>query len=134
MTANTVQRSSVERPVRPMSGYPLLLLVLAFFAGVVALIVKSGQALEARKRLLLDATVFGMHPAITLVVALVGIGAWVVLLCGFFVVQPNEARVLVFFGRYVGSVNATPASSSPTRSRRGTDRQPARAQLQQRRS
>jgi hypothetical protein len=104
MTANTVQRSSVERPVRPMSGYPLLLLVLAFFAGVVALIVKSGQALEARKRLLLDATVFGMHPAITLVVALVGIGAWVVLLCGFFVVAPNMGRVLTLFGDYRGSV------------------------------
>jgi regulator of protease activity HflC (stomatin/prohibitin superfamily) len=28
----------------------------------------------------------------------------VILLGGFFVVQPNEARVLTFFGRYVGSV------------------------------
>jgi len=27
-----------------------------------------------------------------------------ILLAGFYVVQPNEARVLVFFGRYIGSV------------------------------
>jgi regulator of protease activity HflC (stomatin/prohibitin superfamily) len=29
---------------------------------------------------------------------------WALMMSGFFVVQPNEARVLVFFGRYVGTV------------------------------
>lgn len=37
-------------------------------------------------------------------VGVIGLGL-LISLGGFFVVQPNEARVLVFFGRYVGSIN-----------------------------
>ena len=39
-----------------------------------------------------------------MVVSLLAIPVWIILLTGFFTLQPNEARVLVLFGAYRGTV------------------------------
>ena len=44
------------------------------------------------------------HEALLIILFIVMILAFGLCIGGFFVVQPNEGRVLVFFGRYVGSV------------------------------
>src|ERR1700690_2938400 len=50
----------------------------------------------------------GGHPLWPLFIAgLLGMVLAVVLIPGFFTLQPNEARVLVLFGRYKGTVRAS---------------------------
>ena len=45
------------------------------------------------------------HPLVLpFVVALLGIPTWIISITGFFTLQPNEARVLVLFGAYKGTV------------------------------
>jgi regulator of protease activity HflC (stomatin/prohibitin superfamily) len=77
-----------QQPAWVIPGLPTLVGALAAMAVGIALTVVAGGshngALEA----------FGI---VVIVVAGLSFG-------GFFVVQPNEARVLVLFGRYIGSV------------------------------
>ncbi|MFN8178438.1 MAG: SPFH domain-containing protein [bacterium] len=72
----------------PAQGAMMLLLVLALFAFSFSVVVSG-----ARHQL----------PGPVLLGAL-GLMLAVFLCSGFFIVQPNQAAVLVFFGRYVGSV------------------------------
>jgi len=45
------------------------------------------------------------HPLLLpLAVGVLGIPMWIIFLCGFFTLQPNEARVLLLFGDYRGTV------------------------------
>lgn len=45
------------------------------------------------------------HPyVLPFVVSLLGLPAWIIFVTGFFTLQPNEARVLVLFGAYRGTV------------------------------
>jgi regulator of protease activity HflC (stomatin/prohibitin superfamily) len=39
-----------------------------------------------------------------IVIGALAIVAWIINWCGFFVVNPNESRVILFFGRYIGTV------------------------------
>lgn len=81
---------TVERPLEPGSGYPMLvfvvLLMLVFPTAVVAA-VRS----EPHNSLLF---------LIGLLSAVFSIALWP----GFFVIAPNEARVMTLFGNYRGSV------------------------------
>jgi hypothetical protein len=74
-----------ERRARAMSGWPVVGVLLLAFAGAAALIL-SGS-----------------------IVTIVAGGVLAVLaglaFAGFFVVQPNEAAVLILFGRYAGTVD-----------------------------
>jgi len=73
-----------EKRAFAVNGFPVLVIELALVGYLVA-----GAA-------------YGHLPGLLLrVVMIVGV---VLLAPGFFTVQPNEARVLVFFGSYVGSV------------------------------
>src|SRR5690349_4233590 len=72
-------------------GFLVLLLLLAFIAGVVWYVI----GLDVDK------------PETEGTVALVITGAaivFVLVISGFTVINPNEARVIQFFGRYIGSV------------------------------
>jgi regulator of protease activity HflC (stomatin/prohibitin superfamily) len=76
-----------ESPVRTLPGIPMLLLLLLVFPAcgyVVYLGVQTGV------------------PAL-IVLALVTAGVAVILLGGFFMVEPNQAAVLSLFGKYVGT-------------------------------
>ena len=77
-----------EIPRTAPSGFLMLFLVLALLAGAIPLFVGAAQA---------DLPVLGVAGLLSIVVA-------IVLMPGFFTVPPNTARVLLLFGKYVGTV------------------------------
>ncbi|MBN9689659.1 MAG: SPFH domain-containing protein [Verrucomicrobia bacterium] len=85
---STPQVPSQEQPFTTLSGALVLPLVLALFAGGVALIISAFTQL---------APIRIIPGIITLFVG--GLGAR-----GFFAPQPNESRVMVLFGSYRGTV------------------------------
>jgi regulator of protease activity HflC (stomatin/prohibitin superfamily) len=76
---------SAERIVRVFSGWPMLAFNLAWPFAAFGIIrnLQGGAALA-----------FGVFAAIV----------WIILLSGHFSLQPNEARVLILFGAYKGTV------------------------------
>ena len=77
-----------EITIKSASGVPVLLVLLALLVSGVGLFV------------------FGILEPTALTITLVALleATVVLLLCGLFMVDPNEARVLQLFGRYVGTV------------------------------
>lgn len=80
-----------ERPAWRINGFLLLLINLVIFFWSVLGIITAAR--------LDDTSVFG-----PLGFGIVGMIVGSIMTGGFFVVHPNESRVLIFFGRYVGSV------------------------------
>lgn len=94
MTTRSEQVSS-ERAVKVLSGWPMLAVNLALLLGGIAWFVAA--VVHAR----------GMTPgevATHLVAASLTEALAIVLLVGHFTLQPNEARVLILFGAYKGTV------------------------------
>jgi len=84
-----------EVPATVHNGWPMLVLALLLLAADVGLFVWSIAAgVKAQ----------GNPYVFPFVVSLLGLPAWIVLVTGFFTLQPNEARVLVLFGAYKGTV------------------------------
>jgi regulator of protease activity HflC (stomatin/prohibitin superfamily) len=91
-TALTTNR---ENTVTVQSGWVWLPIVILLELGSLALFIRS-IAVSDR---------YGGHPDWLLFVSgLLGMVLAVVLMCGLFTLQPNEARVLVLFGKYKGTV------------------------------
>ncbi len=82
-----------ERNALAINGFLALLLFLALLGGGAYLLIQNAVAMDVNHP---DPFAIGV-PVAVLVGSLFLTG-------GFFIVQPNEAKVLVFFGRYVGSV------------------------------
>ena len=88
-----------EREARAISGWPMLVAVIVFFAAV-GLFVGAGVLNDQGR--LGTGGVWGMvAPAIVMVVAAMFASP------GFFTLEPNETRVLVLFGAYNGTVRQT---------------------------
>jgi regulator of protease activity HflC (stomatin/prohibitin superfamily) len=83
----------VETRIWRISGFLALLLDLALLALSVVLFVETVPVMDAAKA----ATASFFIAMALFMLACVCMG-------GFFIVQPNEAKVLTFFGRYAGSV------------------------------
>jgi regulator of protease activity HflC (stomatin/prohibitin superfamily) len=84
-----------EKAVTVRNGWTALVLVLAFILADIALFVWS----------IADGVQAVGHPhVLPFVASLLAIPVWIILLTGFFTLQPNEARVLVLFGAYEGTV------------------------------
>ncbi len=84
-----------EVPATVHNGWPMLVLALLLLAADVGLFVWSIAAgVKAQ----------GNPYVLPFVVSLLGLPAWIVFVTGFFTLQPNEARVLVLFGAYKGTV------------------------------
>lgn len=84
-----------ERVVQVQNGWVLLPIVLALVLGSIALFIWSITAGIREVE----------HPYwFWFVTAILGEIAGIVMLVGFFTLQPNEARVLVLFGDYKGTV------------------------------
>lgn len=81
---------SEERVVTRLNGFLALLMVFAELAGAI-LMIRAGAMDEVVWKVL---------------VGLFGIVLFVILLCGFFIVNPNDSKVLVLFGKYTGTVKA----------------------------
>jgi hypothetical protein len=82
-----------EKMISAISGIPMLLFVVALFFVPIWGIVSTARAAEP-----------GEKPVGTIVM---WIGVWVVdmiMMAGFFKVEPNQGVVLTLFGRYIGTV------------------------------
>jgi len=92
---NEPQVPNRERLVELANGWLVLPFVVLLIPGSIALLIYSIAAGVQSVN----------HPLWHwMVVALLGIAGWILALNGFFTLQPNEARVLVLFGAYVGTV------------------------------
>lgn len=79
-----------EKEIRVMPGMAMLFLVLGWLAGVIWLFGRSIQTDNG-----------GMAA-----LGVLGMFVWFVLISGFFVVEPGGSKVLLLFGKYVGSVKS----------------------------
>ncbi len=87
-----------ERAVGVLSGWGMLPVVILLIPGSIALLIYSIAAGVQRQQ----------HPYWGLMIlAILCIPTWIILLNGFFTLQPNEARVLVLFGAYKGTVRTS---------------------------
>jgi len=77
-----------ERQMTAVSGGFMLLALLAAGVGLIVTFILNAHS----------------HSPAILIPCVVGVVVVVVCLCGLFIVNPNEAKVLQFFGRYVGTV------------------------------
>lgn len=98
MNENHAKSASVERETTAVNGWVMLVcnltLLLGALAGLIWTIVRTPQAQN-------PALLWWLIP-VTLAEVLA-----VVLLCGHFTLQPNEARVLILFGDYKGTVRTS---------------------------
>src|SRR6266849_10014228 len=99
LSMNTNQATtSHERAITAASGWVMLPTLIVLFIGDVALIlfaIKDGVATTGQPH-------FGL-----LIPSLLLLPILSVMLSGFFTLQPNEARVLVLFGAYKGTVRTS---------------------------
>jgi regulator of protease activity HflC (stomatin/prohibitin superfamily) len=88
MTTITRATPSQEKPMRALGGFPMLVVGLALVsAAPIALAVTTTP-----------------RPAGLIALAVLISALGILSLKGLFTLQPNEARVLILFGRYVGTV------------------------------
>ena len=94
MNANAIKSASSERETSALNGWLMLVVNLVLMFGAVAwliwMVVRAGKPNQ-------DPGVLVMAPI------LLGIMA-IILLKGHFTLQPNEARVLILFGAYKGTI------------------------------
>src|SRR5262245_19394222 len=86
----THKQPYVERPFQPLSGW----LMVAVWFGLLALMLW----------MLIDGSELGPPPPHEIVGAVLTVLTLILLLPGFFIVNPNVSRVLVLFGHYRGTV------------------------------
>ena len=93
---------TAEKQARAASGWPMLFVTLAAYAasiwGMVQGIIILAMAEEAGGATPVGGPVLFVGGIVLLIVA-------IILNCGFFSLQPGQARVLVLFGSYVGTVH-----------------------------
>jgi len=87
--------SNRERTVSVSKGFPMLALIFILLVGDLATIGGCAATIENNPQ--------GLYVGL-LVAGVLGIPLLIVLSTGFFTLQPNEARVLVLFGEYKGTV------------------------------
>lgn len=92
---------TVEKQARAASGWPMLLVNLALYAVVVWAFVESIVLFVAADEAAAPAPALA---AVLLVASIVLFVANLIVSCGFFSLQPGQARVLVLFGNYAGTV------------------------------
>ena len=77
-----------------MNGFLMLILVIAMIVGMVFCFIESAGP---------DDEFYGVPFAAGMLLLI----AWIIGLCGFSMQEPNEAKVLTFFGKYVGTFRTT---------------------------
>ena len=98
MNVDPVKSASTEIQTRAVNGWVMLAVNLALLLGavvwLVTIIVGAATAND-------PSILWRLIPALLLEILAV------VLLCGYFTLQPNEARVLILFGAYHGTVRVS---------------------------
>lgn len=97
-TMKTDNQTNRERTVQVLNGWVVLPFHLLLLPVCISLLAYSIVAGERAVR----------HPYVApMILAFVGLVLWVIAISGFFTLQPNEARVLVLFGAYKGTVRSS---------------------------
>jgi regulator of protease activity HflC (stomatin/prohibitin superfamily) len=94
MNTNSAKSASIERETNAISGWMMLIVNLALLLGAITWFI----------RLVVDAGKTHEDPGFLLLAPILIAALAVFLLKGHFTLQPNEARVLILFGAYKGSV------------------------------
>jgi regulator of protease activity HflC (stomatin/prohibitin superfamily) len=94
MNANTVTVNR-EQTTRVQNGWFFLVLALLFIIGDIYLLIFAFTG---------GIPAVGHPLLLPLAIGALGIPVWIIFLTGFFTLQPNEARVLLLFGEYRGTV------------------------------
>jgi regulator of protease activity HflC (stomatin/prohibitin superfamily) len=89
----SLHTTELER--RVLNGWVALALVVLWFIAAVAVFLSAGPP---------DASFEQQARGLRILVAFVMLGVGIFLCFGFFTLQPNEARVLILFGSYKGTV------------------------------
>ena len=84
-----------EKLVKVRSGWPMLALCLVFYLVGTAGMIFGGFLIDAGNEVV---------GAIILILDIIMLMVACLLTCGFFTIQPNQARVLILFGTYKGTV------------------------------
>jgi regulator of protease activity HflC (stomatin/prohibitin superfamily) len=90
---NESKRTNKEILINGKSGWGMLLVAFGLLVGGIALIIFTATNAHGRS-----------VPVAPILFGLLSILCALVSLCGFFTLQPNEARVLILFGAYQGTV------------------------------
>src|SRR5688572_6634856 len=98
MNTNVVKSVSSERETTAVSGWVMLLVNLALLFGALVWFVSTIARFAGTDN---PSVLWWMIPA-----ALLEFLA-IIFLCGHFTLQPNEARVLILFGAYQGTVRTS---------------------------
>lgn len=85
------------------SGWVFLPLVLGGYVVAIALFITAVTHMDKGN----VSNVLGMHPAVPLIASLLLAISNVLVNCGFFTLQPNQAAVLILFGAYSGTVKSS---------------------------
>lgn len=85
----TIKKNLEEKVITPISGFGILFLVLAIFAGV-GYGIYYGAVNGEELFIIISSFIFILN---------------VILLAGLRIINPNEALVLTFFGNYYGTIN-----------------------------
>jgi len=94
----TQSTSSQERTVSVQNGWVMLTLLIVLLLADVGLLIYAIAQAKATS---------GEPDAALLVPAILVLPVWGLLVSGFFSLQPNEARVLLLFGAYKGTVRTS---------------------------
>ena len=93
---------TVEKQARAASGWPMLFVTLAAYVASIWGMIQGIIILAAAEDAGVPAPVTG---PVLLVGGIVLLIVAIIINCGFFSLQPGQARVLVLFGNYVGTVH-----------------------------
>ncbi len=109
MTAQ-MATASQERVVTVKNGWLMLVVVILLLLCGIALVILSAVGAVSAANAEARGAEHGAHAGPLLLPLLTGIGCQILfafLMPGFFTLQPNEARVLVLFGAYRGTVRTS---------------------------
>ena len=95
---NSGTTASTERVVTVRNGWMMLAVLIVFFFADIGLLILS----------IVNGVKETGEPQVgLLLVSIILLPVWIILMTGLFSLQPNEARVLVLFGDYKGTVRAS---------------------------
>ncbi len=98
MSARPAKSATVERVISAASGWPVMVINLALIAGALVAIVSTAINADGSNAGQVLFRIFGA----------LGVEVFaIVMLAGYFTLQPNEARVLILFGHYHGTVRSS---------------------------
>jgi hypothetical protein len=93
----TDRPASQERSFSAFSGWLVLIGLIAYWAAVITFLINLANEAPLDNHP-------DIHIGVVVIGGIVSVVTTIIMLCGFFLVNPNMSRVLVLFGRYRGTL------------------------------